>query len=83
MDGYWFDLALVSSLILLNGVLSGSEAAFISLAEGQLRELERRGGRRDLLVVNLARDPNRLLGTVQLGIPGGVLCIGCGRGVSG
>lgn len=68
MDGYWFDLALVSSLILLNGVLSGSEAAFISLAEGQLRELERRGGRRDLLVVNLARDPNRLLGTVQLGI---------------
>ncbi|AFM15841.1 CBS domain-containing protein [Mycolicibacterium chubuense NBB4] len=60
--------ALVVVLISINGLLSGSEAAFISLREGQLRELERRGGRRDQLVVRLAREPNRFLATIQLGI---------------
>ena len=68
MDGYWFDLALVVFLVLVNGLLAGSEAAFISLREGQLRELERRGKQRDRLVVRLAREPNRFLATIQLGI---------------
>ncbi|PRC49266.1 HlyC/CorC family transporter, partial [Mycobacterium sp. ITM-2017-0098] len=68
MDAYWLDLALVTFLVLLNGLLSGSEAAFISLGEGQLRELERRGDRRARIVVHLAREPNRFLATVQLGI---------------
>ena len=68
MDGYWFDLALVAFLVLVNGLLAGSEAAFISLREGQLRELERRGKHRDRLVVRLAREPNRFLATIQLGI---------------
>ncbi|PRC46484.1 HlyC/CorC family transporter, partial [Mycobacterium sp. ITM-2017-0098] len=36
--------------------------------EGQLRELERRGDRRARIVVHLAREPNRFLATVQLGI---------------
>ncbi|MDY6995675.1 MAG: hemolysin family protein [Actinomycetota bacterium] len=68
MHGYWLNLALVVFLILVNGLLAGSEAAFISLREGQLRELERRGRRRDRLVVHLAREPNRFLATIQLGI---------------
>ena len=32
MHGYWLNLALVVFLILVNGLLAGSEAAFISLA---------------------------------------------------
>lgn len=68
MGGYWFDLALVVFLVLVNGLLAGSEAAFISLREGQLRELERQGRHRDRLVVRLAREPNRFLATIQLGI---------------
>jgi putative hemolysin len=68
ISGYWPDVALVAFLVLLNGLLSGSEAAFISLGEGQLRELERRGDRRDLIVAQLARQPNRFLATIQLGI---------------
>lgn len=68
MTGYWLDLALVGVLVLVNGLLSGSEAAFISLGEGQLREMERRGGRSDRIVVRLAREPNRFLATIQLGI---------------
>lgn len=68
MTHYWFDLALVAALILVNGLLAGSEVAYISLREGQLREFERLAGRRDRIVVRLAREPNRLLATIQLGM---------------
>ncbi len=68
MSRYWFDIALIVVLILLNGVLSGSEVALISLREGQLRALEHRDTRSDRTLVRLARDPNRYLGTIQLGI---------------
>src|SRR4051812_21630065 len=61
------DLVLVGALIILNAGFSGSELALISLREGQLQRLEQRGraGRR---VATLARDPNRYLATIQIGI---------------
>ena len=61
------DLALVFGLIVLNAVFAGSELALISLREGQLRRLEK-GGRRARRAARLARDPNRLLATIQVGI---------------
>ncbi|MGI5272423.1 hemolysin family protein [Nonomuraea sp. CA-218870] len=65
MDGYWFQLALVVVLIVINAIFAGSELALISLREGQLRRLEQRGsGGRAL--VRLARDPNQFLATIQL-----------------
>lgn len=68
MSRYWPDLAMVVALVLFNGLLAGSEAAYISLREGQLREFERHATGRHQLVVRLARDPNRFLATIQLGI---------------
>jgi putative hemolysin len=68
MSGYWLDVTLIAVLMLVNGVFAGSEIALISLREGQLRALERRGTRRDRTLVRLTRDPNRYLGTIQLGI---------------
>lgn len=68
MSRYWFDFGLIAVLMLLNALFAGSEIALISLREGQLRALERRGNRADLTLVRLARDPNRFLGTIQLGI---------------
>ncbi len=65
---YWFDIALILVLLLLNGLFAGSEIALISVREGQLRSLERIDGRRERALVRLARDPNRFLGTIQLGI---------------
>ncbi|MDA0637894.1 hemolysin family protein [Nonomuraea sp. MCN248] len=65
MDGYWFQLALVVVLVVINAIFAGSELALISLREGQLRRLEQRGsGGRAL--VRLARDPNQFLATIQL-----------------
>lgn len=68
MSRYWFDIGLIAVLLLLNGLFAGSEIALVSLREGQLRALERDGGRRQRALVRLARDPNRYLGTIQLGI---------------
>jgi putative hemolysin len=66
MSGWW-QLAIVGPLLICNAVFAGSEIALISLREGQLRHLERhsQSGR---LLVKLARDPNRFLATIQIGI---------------
>ncbi|HKX76026.1 MAG TPA: hemolysin family protein [Acidimicrobiia bacterium] len=63
----WPELLLVGALILVNGILAGSEIALISLRESQLRRMERRGGG-GKVVARLARDPNRFLATIQIGI---------------
>ncbi|MER5262735.1 hemolysin family protein [Actinosynnema sp. NPDC002837] len=68
MDGYGFTVALVAVLVLLNAVFAGSEMALISLREGQLRALERDGRAGARTLVRLARDPNRFLATIQIGI---------------
>lgn len=68
MSGYWFNIALVFFLILINAAFAGSEMALISLREGQLKQLEKEGTRRALRLVHLARDPNRFLATIQIGI---------------
>ncbi len=67
MSGTWLQLTLVGVLIVLNAAFAGSEMALVSLREGQLRRLERSGGR-GALVAKLARDPNRYLATIQVGI---------------
>ncbi len=68
MDGYWWNVALVAVLVLVNAVFAGSEMALVSLREGQIRALEREGGRGARTLVKLARDPNRFLATIQIGI---------------
>lgn len=68
MQQYWLDMALILVLLLLNGLFAGSEIALISVREGQLRSMERVDGRRERALIRLARDPNRFLGTIQLGI---------------
>jgi putative hemolysin len=67
VDGVGVQLAFIAFLIALNAILSGSEIALISLREGQLVRLERHSaaGR---AVGRLARDPNRFLSTIQIGI---------------
>ncbi|PRX96832.1 hemolysin family protein [Allonocardiopsis opalescens] len=67
MDGVGIQLALVLLLVILNAAFAGSEMALVSLREGQIKRLEERGsgGR---MVARLARDPNRFLATIQIGI---------------
>jgi putative hemolysin len=67
VNGYLLQLLVVGGLLLINGVFAGSEIALISLREGQLRRLERRSANGRALA-RLARDPNRFLATIQVGI---------------
>lgn len=67
MSGVWPQLALLAALIVVNGILAGSEMAFVSLREGQLQRLTAMGGR-GALAAGLARSPNRFLSALQIGI---------------
>jgi len=67
VEGLGTQIALVAVLLLINGVLAGSEIALISLRESQIARLDTgsAAGRR---LAELARDPNRFLATIQIGI---------------
>ncbi|GAA4908996.1 putative hemolysin [Stackebrandtia albiflava] len=67
MSGYTGQLLLVLVLVLVNALFAGSEMALVTLRDSQLQRLERtsRGGR---VLARLARDPNRFLATIQIGI---------------
>ncbi|HEY1179661.1 MAG TPA: hemolysin family protein [Phytomonospora sp.] len=67
MSGYSGQILLVFVLILLNAVFAGSEMALVTLRESQLQRLERttRSGK---VLAKLARDPNRVLAPLQIGI---------------
>lgn len=67
MDAIWIQLALVGGLVLLNAGLAGSEIALISLREAQLNRLGEKG-RAGHTLAKLAKDPNRFLATIQIGI---------------
>ncbi|RLK22170.1 putative hemolysin, partial [Micromonospora sp. M71_S20] len=67
MQSIWTQLALVGVLVILNAVFAGSEMALVSLRDSQIQRLERtsRAGR---VLARLAKDPNRFLATIQIGI---------------
>lgn len=67
MEGVWPQLVLVAALVVVNGVLAGSEVALISLRESQLARLAESSvsGR---AVARLVEQPNRFLATIQIGI---------------
>ncbi|WP_430785004.1 hemolysin family protein [Actinoplanes sp. G11-F43] len=67
VGGYGWQVVLVLVLVLLNAAFSGSEMALISLRESQLQRLERQS-RTGRTLAKLARDPNRFLATIQIGI---------------
>ena len=63
----WADIGLVLLFILLGGVFAGTELALVSLRESQLGQLEKQS-RRGARVASVARDPNRFLAAVQIGV---------------
>lgn len=61
------NLGLVLLFVVVGGVFAGTEIALVSLRESQLDQLERKGGR-GARVASVARDPNRFLAAVQIGV---------------
>jgi putative hemolysin len=61
------NIALVLLFILVGGVFAAAEIALVSLREGQVKALAQHG-RRGARVAQLAKDPNRFLSAVQIGV---------------
>ena len=66
-SGTWVDVLLVVAFILVGGVFAATEIALVSLRTAQVDRLESEGGRGHA-VASLARDPNRFLSAVQIGV---------------
>ena len=65
---YWNEIAVIAVLILLNAVLSMSEAALLSSRKARLQQLSNEGDHGSGKVLKLLEDPNIFLSTVQIGI---------------
>lgn len=63
----WLNVGLVLAFILIGGVFAGTEIALVSLRDSQVARLERQG-HRGARVARVARDPNRFLAAVQIGV---------------
>jgi len=61
------NFGLVLVFVLVGGVFSATEMALVSLRPSQLDRLEQQGSR-GAKVASLARDPNRFLAAVQIGV---------------
>ncbi len=66
-SGTWVSVLLVLAFIMMGGVFAATELALVSLRPAQVDKLESKGGR-GLAVAKLARDPNRFLSAVQIGV---------------
>jgi putative hemolysin len=62
------EILVVLALVLLNGFFAMSELAVVSARPARLEARARKGGRGARLALELARDPGRMLSTVQIGI---------------
>ena len=67
MSGVGWDILLVLAVIFIGGFFAAAEMALVSLREGQVRALARRG-KRGQRAAKLAQDPNRFLSAVQIGV---------------
>ncbi|HEU0214789.1 MAG TPA: hemolysin family protein [Jiangellaceae bacterium] len=61
------NVGLVLLFVLIGGVFAATEIALVSLRDSQLTQLAQRG-RRGTRVAALARNPNRFLSAVQIGV---------------
>ncbi|SDU49816.1 hemolysin family protein [Jiangella alkaliphila] len=66
-QGTLLNLGLVLVFILVGGVFAATELALVSLRESQLAQMAQQG-RRGERVSELARNPNRFLSAVQIGV---------------
>src|SRR5215470_14621799 len=62
-----WDVIIVLIIVSIGGFFASAEMALVSLREGQVRNLAKRG-RRGARAAKLASDPNRFLSAVQIGM---------------
>lgn len=63
----WLNILLVIVFVLIGGIFAATELALVSLRQGQIDRMEKEGGSA-ARTASLARDPNRFLAAVQIGV---------------
>lgn len=63
----WLELVLIALLLALSALYSMSETAMMALTRGRARRLADEGSRGGAEIERMAREPNRVLGTVLVG----------------
>ena len=67
MNTVGWDILIVLVIVLIGGFFAAAEMALVSLRDGQVRSLARRG-KRGQRAARLAQNPNRFLSAVQIGV---------------
>jgi putative hemolysin len=67
VNGVVLDIVIVLVIVMVGGFFAAAEMALVSLREGQVRAMAKRG-RRGQRAARLAQDPNRFLSAVQIGV---------------
>ena len=62
------EILVILGLILLNGILSMTEMAMVSVRKSSLSTEARNGNERARRALSIAENPNRMLSTIQIGI---------------
>jgi len=62
-----WDILIVLVIVLIGGFFAAAEMALVSLRDGQVRTIAKRG-KRGQRAARLAQDPNRFLSAVQIGV---------------
>ena len=63
-----FSILFLIVLILLNGIFSASELAFLSLDKVKLKEEVKNGNKKAIKMEKVLKDPSKFLSTIQIGI---------------
>ncbi len=64
----WTDMLLVVALVLVNGLFSMAEAAFLTVRRTRIEQLVEEGNRSAKIVAGMLAQPTRTLATIQVGI---------------
>lgn len=67
-DSIYFQFLLIIILVLLNAFFAASEMAMVSLNKNRITILANEGNIKAQLILNLSKEPNRFLATIQVGI---------------
>ncbi len=62
------EVAIILTLIALNGVFAGAEIAILAMRKTRIQQLADRGSRAGTALLALRDEPERLLATVQIGV---------------
>lgn len=64
----WFDVFLISILIVLNGLFAAAEIAVVTARRSRVKQLMEEGNKNAEILFQFKEEPDRFLATIQIGI---------------